>query len=103
MNDVCRVLQIRYPIIQGGMGNISNAQLASAVSEAGGLGTIGVGTMPPDEVEEIIIETKRRTNRPFAVNIPIQVTPYVDEMVSLVLKHRVPVVSLSAGNPAPLR
>lgn len=46
MNDVCRLLHIRYPIIQGGMGNISNAQLASAVSEAGGLGTIGVGTMP---------------------------------------------------------
>jgi enoyl-[acyl-carrier protein] reductase II len=102
MNDVCRLLHIRYPIIQGGMGNISNAQLASAVSEAGGLGTIGVGTMSPDEVEEIIIETKRRTNQPFAVNIPVQVTPYVDEMVSLVLKHQVPVVSLSAGNPAPL-
>jgi enoyl-[acyl-carrier protein] reductase II len=101
MNDICRLLQIRYPIIQGGMGNISNAKLASAVSEAGGLGTIGVGTMPPDEVEEIIVETKRRTNRPFAVNIPLQVTPYLEEMVSLVLKHRVPVVSLSAGNPAP--
>ncbi|QPA32871.1 NAD(P)H-dependent flavin oxidoreductase [Thermaerobacillus caldiproteolyticus] len=102
MNDVCRLLNIRYPILQGGMGNISNAQLTSAVSEAGGLGTIGVGTMPPDEVEEIIVETKRRTNQPFAVNIPIQVTPYVEEMVSLVLKHRVPVVSLSAGNPAPI-
>ncbi|GAJ40251.1 NAD(P)H-dependent flavin oxidoreductase [Saccharococcus caldoxylosilyticus] len=101
MNDICRLLQIRYPIIQGGMGNISNAKLASAVSEAGGLGTVGVGTMPPDEVEEIIVETKRRTNRPFAVNIPLQVTPYLEEMVSLVLKHRVPVVSLSAGNPAP--
>jgi enoyl-[acyl-carrier protein] reductase II len=101
MNDVCRLLQIRYPIIQGGMGNISNAELASAVSEAGGLGTVGVGTMPPDEVEEIIVETKRRTSRPFAVNIPLQVTPYLEEMVSLVLKHRVPVVSLSAGNPAP--
>ncbi|GCD82243.1 NAD(P)H-dependent flavin oxidoreductase [Parageobacillus thermoglucosidasius] len=102
MNDICRLLHIRYPIIQGGMGNISNAQLASAVSEAGGLGTIGVGTMPPDEVEAIINETKRRTSQPFAVNIPIQVTPYVDEMISLVFKHRVPVVSLSAGNPAPL-
>jgi enoyl-[acyl-carrier protein] reductase II len=101
MNDVCRLLQIRYPIIQGGMGNISNAKLAAAVSEAGGLGTVGVGTMPPDEAEEIIVETKRRTNRPFAVNIPLQVTPYLEEMVSLVLKHRVPVVSLSAGNPAP--
>jgi enoyl-[acyl-carrier protein] reductase II len=102
MNDVCRLLNIRYPIIQGGMGNISNAKLTSAVSEAGGLGTIGVGTMFPDEVEEIILETKKRTNQSFAINIPIKVTPYLKEMVSLVLKHHVPVVSLSAGNPAPL-
>jgi enoyl-[acyl-carrier protein] reductase II len=101
MNDVCRLLNIRYPIIQGGMGNISNSQLTSAVSEAGGLGTIGVGTMSPEEVEEIIRETKQRTNQPFAVNIPIKVTPYINEIISLVFKYRVPVVSLSAGNPAP--
>ncbi|GGJ69636.1 enoyl-[acyl-carrier protein] reductase II [Anoxybacillus voinovskiensis] len=101
MNDICRLLNIRYPIIQGGMGNISNAPLTSAVSEAGGLGTIGVGTMAPDEVEAIIAETKQRTSRPFAVNIPIQVTPYAEEMVALVEKYHLPVVSLSAGNPAP--
>ncbi|MGG3923527.1 nitronate monooxygenase [Geobacillus thermodenitrificans] len=101
MNDVCRLLGLRYPIIQGGMGNISNAELASAVSEAGGLGTIGVGTMPPDEVETLIVETKHRTSRPFAVNIPLQVTPHAAEMAELVIKHQVPVVSLSAGNPAP--
>ena len=53
---VCKMLQIAYPIIQGGMGNISNAKLTAAVSEAGGLGTIGCGTMTPDEVEKIIIE-----------------------------------------------
>lgn len=101
MNNLCNILGIKYPIIQGGMGNISNAQLTSAVSEAGGLGTIGAGTMTPDELEEIIVETKKRTNKPFAVNIAITVTPYLEEIVSLLLKHEVPVVSLSAGDPSP--
>ncbi|MHA6252251.1 NAD(P)H-dependent flavin oxidoreductase [Oceanobacillus sp. CAU 1775] len=101
MNELCEILKIRYPIIQGGMGNISNAPLTIAVSEAGGLGTIGVGTMEPLEVEKIIQETKEGTNNPFAVNIPINVTPYLKEMLSLVLKYKVPVVSLSAGNPVP--
>lgn len=95
------MLGIRYPIIQGGMGNISNAQLAAAVSEAGGLGTIGAGTMDPDEVERIIEETKSRTSHPFCVNVPLGVSPYGKEILALVLKHNVPVVSLSAGNPAP--
>ena len=52
MHNICEQLNITYPIIQGGMGNISNAKLAAAVSEAGGLGTIGCGTMSPDEVEK---------------------------------------------------
>lgn len=98
---LCEKLQIDYPIIQGGMGNISNAQLAAAVSEAGGLGTIGCGTMTPEEVEKIIIETKQRTKKNFAVNIAVNVSPYTDEMIDLVIKYKVPVVSLSAGNPAP--
>lgn len=83
------------------MGNISNAQLTAAVSEAGGLGTIGAGTFSPEELENIIIETKQLTEKPFAVNIPIKVTPYNNEIIELILKHRVPVVSLSAGNPTP--
>ncbi|MFD3447409.1 NAD(P)H-dependent flavin oxidoreductase [Microbacteriaceae bacterium 4G12] len=102
MNALCKLLQIQYPIIQGGMGNISNAILTAAVSEAGGLGTIGAGTMKPEEVEEIIIETKRRTNKPFSVNIAITVTPYAKQLVELVIKHEVPVVTLSAGNPGPI-
>lgn len=101
MNQLTKLLNIQYPIIQGGMGNISNAPLTAAISEAGGLGTIGVGTMHPDEVEKIIIETKRLTSRPFAVNIPISVTPFLKENLALVLKYDVPIVSLSAGNPAP--
>ena len=101
MIDICEMLQVDYPIIQGGMGNISNAQLTAAVSEAGGLGTIGCGTMTPVEVEKIILETKQRTNKRFAVNIAIGVSPYTKELIELVVKHQVPVVSLSAGNPAP--
>lgn len=99
MNTICEQLKIEYPIIQGGMGNISNSILTAAVSEAGGLGTIGCGTMNPEEVEKIIIETKTKTCRPFALNIAITVTPFIDEMIQLVLKHQIPVVSLSAGNP----
>jgi len=99
--DVCGILKIDYPIIQGGMGNISNAQLTAAVSEAGGLGTIGCGTMTPDEVEKIILETKDRTNKHFAVNIAISVSSHTKELIELVIKHKVPVVSLSAGNPSP--
>jgi enoyl-[acyl-carrier protein] reductase II len=101
MNEICNLLSIKYPIFQGGMGNISNAPLTAAVSEAGGLGTIGAGTMTPAQVEKIILETREKTNKPFAVNIPITVTPYTKELVELVIKHKVPVVSLSAGNPAP--
>lgn len=95
------MLNIKYPIIQGGMGNISNAILTAAVSEAGGLGTIGAGTMTPAEVEEILQETKRRTNKPFALNIALTISPYVRELLLLVEKYDIPVVSLSAGNPAP--
>ncbi|WP_078408461.1 NAD(P)H-dependent flavin oxidoreductase [Priestia abyssalis] len=102
MKYLCEQLKIIYPIIQGGMGNISNAILTAAVSEAGGLGTIGCGTMPPEEVEKIILETKKRTNKPFALNIAITVSPFVKELVELVIKHDIPVVSLSAGNPAPI-
>ncbi|QGM30038.1 DUF561 domain-containing protein [Bacillus sp. N3536] len=98
---VCEMLDITFPIIQGGMGNISNAQLSSAVTEAGGLGTIGCGTMSPSEVEEIILETKKRTSKNFAVNIAISVSPYVDQLIELVINHKIPIVSLSAGNPAP--
>lgn len=101
MKYLCDLLQIDLPIIQGGMGNISNAKLATAVSEAGGLGTIGCGTMTPNEVEQMILQTKKLTKKNFAVNIAINVTPYTKELIDLIIKHDVPVVSLSAGNPVP--
>ena len=102
MKSICELLSIKYPIIQGGMGNISNAVLTAAVSEAGGLGTIGCGTMRPEEIETIILETQRRTYHPFALNIALSVNPYVSDLVQLAIKHKIPVVSLSAGNPAPI-
>lgn len=101
MKQACEILSIRYPIIQGGMGNISNAILTSAVSNAGGMGTIGCGTMDPNEIEQIIIETKRRTEKPFALNIALTVSEYADDIIRLAIKHQVAAISLSAGNPAP--
>ncbi|WP_078380342.1 NAD(P)H-dependent flavin oxidoreductase [Sutcliffiella halmapala] len=101
MNKLIEILEIQIPIIQGGMGNISNAPLTAAVSNAGGLGTIGAGTMTPNEVEQIITETKTLTEKPFAVNIALSVTLYAKDILTLVVKHKIPVVSLSAGNPAP--
>ncbi|MGE8205042.1 NAD(P)H-dependent flavin oxidoreductase [Heyndrickxia sp. NPDC080065] len=101
MNTLVELLGIDLPIIQGGMGNISNAKLSSSISNAGGLGTIGVGTLTPDDVEKMINEIQGLTNKPFAVNLPIKVTPFIHEMVELILKYKVPIVSLSAGNPAP--
>jgi enoyl-[acyl-carrier protein] reductase II len=101
MNRVTDLLNIKYPIIQGGMGNISNATLAAAVSEAGGLGTIGCGTMSANEVEKIIVQAKEQTDKPFSLNIAINVSPCVDDLIELSIRHDIPVVSLSAGNPAP--
>ncbi|OZI13683.1 2-nitropropane dioxygenase [Bacillaceae bacterium SAS-127] len=101
MKYLCELLSIKHPIIQGGMGNISNAVLTAAVSDAGGLGTIGCGTMTPEQVEHIILETKAKTSNGFALNIPINVSPYTEDLIQLVVKHHIPVVSLSAGNPAP--
>ncbi|MDW2884737.1 NAD(P)H-dependent flavin oxidoreductase [Exiguobacterium artemiae] len=101
MSRLCSKLQIDVPIIQGGMGNISHAELTAAVSNAGGLGTIGCGTMPPAEVRQLIEATRRLTSRPFALNIAIRVSPHAEQLVELAIEERIPVVSLSAGNPAP--
>ncbi|MCA1030415.1 nitronate monooxygenase [Bacillus timonensis] len=100
MNQLCEMLGIQYPIIQGGMGNISNAVLTASVSNAGGLGTLGVGTLNPDEVEGMIKEALKLTEKPIALNIPINVTPYLQEIINLIISYKIPVVSLSAGNPS---
>ncbi|KUP07894.1 2-nitropropane dioxygenase [Bacillus coahuilensis p1.1.43] len=82
------------------MGNISSAELAATVSLAGGLGTVGVGTMDSSRVREMLEELKT-LNVPYAVNIPINVTPCLEAVMELLLEYCVPVVSLSAGNPKP--
>lgn len=101
MNELLSILGISCPIIQGGMGNISNAALTAAVSEAGGLGTIGAGTLSATDVEKIILETKSRTAKPFSLNVALSVAADPVKILQLAVKHQVPVVTLSAGNPAP--
>ncbi|PYZ94850.1 2-nitropropane dioxygenase [Salipaludibacillus keqinensis] len=101
MNELVKILNIELPFIQGGMGNVSHASLAIAVSEAGGLGTIGAGTLPPKVIKEMIAEIRAKTNKPYAVNVPLSVQPHLEEVISLLIEYQVPVVSLSAGNPAP--
>jgi len=99
MNRASHALAVQHPILQGGMGNISDPKLAAAISNAGALGTIGAGTMSAPLVERKIIEVKKLTNHPFAVNIALSVSPYANELIEMVKKHHVPVVILSAGNP----
>ena len=101
MFPICELFNIRYPLIQGGMGNISHAALTAAVSNAGGLGTLGCGTLSVDEVASRIQETRTLTEQPFALNIAIRVSPYTEALIDLAIAEKIPVVSLSAGNPAP--
>jgi len=101
MNRLCELFSLKYPIIQGGMGNVSHPELAIAISEAGGLGTLGAGTMTPDEIEQKLNQMKEHTSKPYCLNIAISVQPYLEEVLKLALEHDVPVISLSAGNPRP--
>ncbi len=92
------LLGIEYPIIQGGMAWTATAELAAAVSNAGGLGIIGAGHMPTDLLREQIRNAKAATDKPFGVNLML-LTPHIDELVQLVLDEHVPVVTTGAGNP----
>ncbi len=92
---------IKYPIIQGGMAGISEANLVSAVSNAGGLGTIGSGLMSVSWLEKEIQKTKELTKEPFAVNLFMQ-NPRIEELVKMLIKEQVPVVFTGGGNPLPL-
>lgn len=97
-SKLCQLLQIQYPILQGGMAWVATAELTSAVSNAGGLGVIGAGHMPPDVLRAEVTKTKALTNRPFGVNIMLR-SPFVREVMQVVLEERVPVVTTGAGNP----
>jgi enoyl-[acyl-carrier protein] reductase II len=97
-NRICEILNIRFPIIQGGMIWCSGWRLASAVSNEGGLGIIGSGSMYPEILEDQIIKCKAATNFPFAVNLPM-LYPDIDKHIETIIKHKVPIVFTSAGNP----
>jgi enoyl-[acyl-carrier protein] reductase II len=98
-NVLCKLLNIKYPIFQGGMAWIGTAELASAVSNAGGLGIIGAGHMPPDLLRAEIQKVKKWTDKPFGVNIMLM-SPFVKEVMQVVVEEKVPVVTTGAGNPA---
>jgi enoyl-[acyl-carrier protein] reductase II len=98
MNRVCQLLQIKYPIIQAGMVWCSGWELASAVSNAGGLGILGAGSMYPDVLKQHILKTKSATNQSFAVNLPL-LYPDIEQHVETIIREKVPIVFTSAGNP----
>ena len=98
MNRICNLFGITYPIIQGGMVWCSGWRLASAVSNAGGLGLIGAGSMHPETLREHIRKCKAATEKPFGVNIPLMY-PEIDPIIQIVIDEGVKIVFTSAGNP----
>lgn len=95
---LCDILQVEHPVIQGGMAWVATAELASAVSEGGGLGLIGAGNMPADVLREQIRKAKGLTRKPFGVNLML-LDGHIDDLVVVVLEERVSVVTTGAGNP----
>lgn len=97
-NRLCKLLDIQYPIIAGGMVWCSGWRLASAVSNAGGLGLIGAGSMHPDVLREHIRKCKEATEKPFGVNVPLMY-PEIEKVMDILMEEGVKVVFTSAGNP----
>jgi enoyl-[acyl-carrier protein] reductase II len=100
-NRICQLFQIEYPIIQGGMASISESNLVSAVSNAGGLGVIGAGLMPPSWLEKEIRLTREKTKNSFGVNIFMR-HPKLKEIVKILIKEKIEIVFTGGGNPLPL-
>ncbi len=98
MNRISALFDIQYPIVQGGMIWCSGWELASAVSNAGGLGLLGSGSMYPEILREQIIRCKAATDRPFGVNVPL-LYPNIEEHIATIIEHKIPIVFTSAGNP----
>ncbi|MCR4430138.1 MAG: enoyl-[acyl-carrier-protein] reductase FabK [Tepidanaerobacteraceae bacterium] len=96
--EICDLLGIKYPIIQGGMAWVATAELAAAVSNGGGLGIIGAGNAPADMVRDQIRKAKSLTDKPFGVNIYFM-SPFVDDVMKVVIEEKVAVVTTGAGNP----
>ncbi|MDT0643538.1 nitronate monooxygenase [Zunongwangia sp. F363] len=97
-NRITKLFKIKYPLIQAGMVWASGWKLASAVSNAGGLGIIGSGSMYPDILRQHVRKCKEATNNPFAVNVPM-LYPNVEEIIEIIIEEKVPIVFTSAGNP----
>ena len=98
MNKITSLFNVKYPIIQGGMIWNSGYKLAGAVSNAGGLGLIGAGSMYPEVLREHIQKCKKATNKPFGVNVPM-LYPNIEEIINIIVEERVKIVFTSAGNP----
>ena len=98
MNKICQLFKIKYPIIQAGMVWNSGYKLASAVSNAGGLGLIGAGSMYPEVLREHIQKCKKATSKPFGVNVPM-LYPNIEEIMNILVEEGVKIVFTSAGNP----
>ena len=98
MNKICELFKIKYPIIQAGMVWTSGWRLASAVSNSGGLGLIGAGSMYPDILREHIQRCKKATDKSFGVNVPL-FYPQLEEIMSIIIEEKVPIVFTSAGSP----
>ena len=98
MNSINKLFNIRYPIIQAGMVWASGWKLASAVSNSGGLGLIGAGSMYPDVLREHIQKCKRATKKPFGVNVPL-LYPEIDLLMKVIIEENVPIIFTAAGNP----
>ncbi|WP_296637344.1 nitronate monooxygenase [Polaribacter sp.] len=97
-NKITQLFNIQYPIIQGGMIWVSGWKLASAVSNAGGLGLIGAGSMYPEVLREHIQKCKKATDKPFGVNVPM-LYPQIEEILNIIIEEGVKIVFISAGNP----
>lgn len=97
-NRVTKLLKTKYPIIQGGMAWVADADLAAAVSNAGGLGIVAAASMPPELLEQQIIKVRTLTDKPFGMNIMLM-SPTADDAMEIAAKHRVPVVTTGAGLP----
>ncbi len=99
MNKICEILNIKYPIIQGGMAWVADANLASAVSEAGGFGIIGTGSATADIVREEIRKCKKMTDKPFGVNVMLM-SPNVESVIEVIIEEKPKAITTGAGNPA---
>ena len=97
-NKICALFGIKYPLIQGGMIWCAGWELASAVSNAGGLGLLGAGSMYPEVLDAQIVKCKAATKMPFGVNLPL-LYPNIDAHIATIIRHKVPIVFTSAGNP----